>query len=139
MTASIFLISLPGGRANVGEGLAVCALRESEEEIFLQRSDISLLGELTTLPIPVSRHLVHPFVGLAADNLLLRPDPREVQDILFMSVAKLLDPDTAKYGGVAIPGGRYYAPYFELENHRIWGATAMILSELRAVLRAIVD
>ncbi|GBE29569.1 putative NUDIX hydrolase [bacterium BMS3Bbin04] len=128
-------VGLPGGRLEPGESLENCALRESEEEIALPRAKVKLLGQLTSLPVPVSEHLIHTFVGLTEDDIHLQPDSREVKAILFMPVKKLLSRDTIHTGEFATPRGTLAdVPYFELNEHHIWGATAMILSELKALL-----
>ncbi len=131
-------IGLPGGRLEAGETLDACALRESEEEVGLPPEKVSVLGELTPLPVPVSHHLIHPFVGITDDDPVLTPDPREVEDILFMPVAELLADDAPKEGDVMAGRTRIRrVPLFELGEHRIWGATAMILAELRELLKQV--
>ncbi len=128
-------IGLPGGRVEVGESFIDCALRESEEEISLPVSGTEVLGALTPLAVPVSQHLIHPFVGISTDGVRLEPDHREVAEILFMPVRHFLDSANMHIGEVSSGQRRLVdVPYFALNEHIIWGATAMILAELRQVL-----
>ena len=61
-------VSLPGGRLDAGETIEQAALREAYEEVGLPAAGVTVLGALTPLPIPVSGHLLHPVVGLAASR-----------------------------------------------------------------------
>jgi hypothetical protein len=93
---------------------------------------------LTPLAVPVSQHLVHPFVGISDDDVRLEPDKREVAEILFMPVDHFLDSANMHHGNVSAGQRRLRdVPYFALKEHRVWGATAMILSEFREVLLSI--
>jgi 8-oxo-dGTP pyrophosphatase MutT (NUDIX family) len=128
-------VGLPGGRLEAGETLAECAIRESEEEIHLPRTSVVVLGELTSLPVPVSHHLIHPFIGITNDDSPLHPDFKEVQKILFMPVRHLLDPQNMLHGDISEGQTTFReVPYFALNEHRIWGATAMLLAEVRQLL-----
>lgn len=133
-------VSFPGGRLEPDETLSLCAAREAEEEIGVNRATIEQLGALTPLPIPVSRFVIHPFVATIPDDASFTPDPREVQRVLFLPLDRLLAPDARKTGEITLPGRRLRdIPYLELDGLRIWGATAMVLGEFAAVLRASLD
>jgi 8-oxo-dGTP pyrophosphatase MutT (NUDIX family) len=123
-------IALPGGHQEAGESPEETALREAEEEIGLSGDRIRILGLLTPLPIPVSRHLVQPVLGFLENVPKLTPDPREVDHIFSVAVADLIR--AAIRIEVRREGDRRQdIPYFHLEQHQIWGATAMILNEFR--------
>ncbi|MEI6020755.1 MAG: CoA pyrophosphatase [Bacteroidota bacterium] len=131
-------ISFPGGKHEDHDvDLKQTALRECDEEIGL--SNIELLGELSDLYIPVSKFLVKPFIGLNLEpNLVFKPHPREVNRVLHLPLNKLLEDKIIEWGDVPVQNGmRINVPYIGLESKKIWGATAMILSELREVLRTI--
>ena len=127
-------VSLPGGRVDPGEQPHEAALREAHEEIGLASSDVEVLGSLSTLWVVVSNHVIRPFVGLARRRPDFQPAPREVARILEAPIHILRDPgrvasvERIRDGHIA----RY--PYFDLEGLQVWGATAMILGELTALL-----
>jgi 8-oxo-dGTP pyrophosphatase MutT (NUDIX family) len=127
-------ISFPGGRVEEGdEGPQAAALRETCEEIGLPAERVELLGCLP-VHLTVSRFMVHPFVGWVEPPVDLRPDPREVDQIIQVPLAYVLD------------GGHYRRETLELDDvahtfwvlyyrgHRIWGATAGILVSLARLL-----
>ncbi len=126
-------ISFPGGKIEESdENLGQVALRETEEEIGVPRENVEILGSLTNLYIPVSNFLVHPFVGWLRGSTDFSPQPGEVQQILTPPLAQFFAPDARKLTEIQLPNGILLSdvPYFEVENHIVWGATAMILNEL---------
>ncbi|WP_397547251.1 NUDIX hydrolase [Rhodothermus marinus] len=129
-------IGFPGGRREPGETLQETALREAHEELGLPPERIELLGALTPLYIPVSNFCVHPFVGAIAPLPELRPCPEEVQAVLRVPLAALLDPAGRRRERWTIRGRDVMVPFFAVGSHRIWGATAMMLAELLALLTA---
>ena len=130
-------ISFPGGGYEDSDGLlARAALREAEEEVGVISKDISIIGQLTDMFIPVSNFLVHPFVGFMDYAPDFVPEPSEVKDILEIPVPKLLDPTTIRTTDIKIPEGYTIkdVPYYSLNGHIVWGATAMMLSEFLEVI-----
>lgn len=130
-------VSLPGGRVDEGESFADAALREAAEEVGLERGLVSLIGALTPLHIPVSRHLLHPLVGVAAARPVFQPAPAEVAHLLEVPLSRLRLPDAVRWEQrrrELPPAVMMDVPYFDVEGHRVWGATAMVLAEFLAVL-----
>ncbi|MDX1606366.1 MAG: CoA pyrophosphatase, partial [Candidatus Competibacterales bacterium] len=84
-------LALPGGRQETGESLSATALRETAEEVGVDRCRIRLLAALTPLEIPVSGHRVQPFIGYCAPTPRFRPDPSEVAGIVQWPLHRLLD------------------------------------------------
>ncbi|HKP88970.1 MAG TPA: CoA pyrophosphatase, partial [Thermoleophilaceae bacterium] len=85
-------ISFPGGRQDhPDEDLRRTALREAEEEIGLQESDVEMVGALPPIGTYVTSYKVHPFVGLIAADLPLVPNPSEVAMVLRFGVDELRD------------------------------------------------
>ncbi len=130
-------ISFPGGKQEESdESLSACALREAEEEIGIDGSKVNLLGALTPLYIPVSNFLVHPFVGYLEEVPELTPQPQEVQDIVVLPFHHFFDDKYKKHMDMLFGSGMKMddVPYFDGQGKVIWGATAMILSELLVIL-----
>ncbi len=128
-------IAFPGGRKERQDAdLVETALRESQEEIALDRNRVEIHGELTPLWIPVSGHVVHPVVGewkdsFAALRQSLVPQPAEVDRIILAPLAELLMQRVLQT--VDARGTDMEAPCFVWADVTVWGATAAILSELR--------
>jgi 8-oxo-dGTP pyrophosphatase MutT (NUDIX family) len=111
------------------------ALREAEEEIGIDASKVEVLGRLTDLYIPTSNFLVSPVVGFIQEKPRFVPEQREVARIIATEVISLFHPEVRKQTQLAVGGGMYLdTPYFAVEEEVVWGATAMILSELIQVL-----
>ncbi|MCA9867076.1 MAG: CoA pyrophosphatase [Anaerolineales bacterium] len=133
-------VSCPGGRHEPPETLGETALRETWEEIGIPPADVELLGQLTPLYVMPSDFEVHPFVGryTGAGRPRFVPDPREVAAILEVPLRLLLDPATRAKEEMELRGGlRLHVPFFRVGERRVWGATAMMLSELVERIRAL--
>ena len=133
-------VSLPGGSVDAGESIEAAALREAVEEVGVDPADVTLLGRLTSLHIPVSGFLLHPVVGVAGGRPRFQTAEWEVARLLEVPLSVLDDPDTLhterrqrQAGGRVI---EIEVPYFAFEGEKVWGATAMILAEFLAVSRA---
>lgn len=127
-------VSLPGGAVEAGESIEQAALREAHEEIGLSQGDVRVLGRLTPLHIPVSGFLLHPVVGVADVLPLLHPADAEVERILLLPLAHLLDPSRVRREQRTRDGLFLDIPYLEVEGAQLWGATAMVCAELLSML-----
>jgi len=131
-------ISFPGGRREDGEALQAAALREAEEEIGLRPEALTVLGRLDCLYIPPTDYEVHPFVAWHQGRPLFRRQVTEVAEILEVSLAHLLDPANRHEEPWEFRGMTVQVPYFLVEQHKVWGATAMMLSEFLERLRRVI-
>lgn len=131
-------ISLPGGKRDpLDVSLEQTALRECYEEIGI-RENIRVAGQLSKVFIPVSGFLVQPYVGVCMDkNPVFLPDAREVKKIINLRIDDFLDHTTIKKGTIHYKELEIETPYFSVEDRKVWGATAMILSELKEIVSAI--
>lgn len=131
-------VSFPGGGAETADAtLADTALRETQEEVGISRQDIQILGEMSPLFIAPSQNIVHPFVGWLPVLPPVTPNPREVDRVLQISLNTLLDPLTLDTYDWQRNGTKLSAPCYRIGDTCIWGATAMMLSELLEIIRQI--
>lgn len=130
-------ISLPGGVIEPGEASEAAALRELEEELGVPRGKVRLLGRLSPLYVFVSEFQISPWVAATAARPRFQPSPDEVSEMLEMPLAHLLDPANRGAHRRWQRGIELTAPHFLWGRHRIWGATAMILGELAALLEGL--
>ena len=128
-------ISLPGGAVDSGETGRAAALREFEEELGIDSSRLRVAGKLSTIFVFASNFHVIPWIAFLDDRPTdVRPNPAEVSCVLEVPLRELAA--TSSRGSSIITRGalRFRASHYAWRNHRIWGGTAMILSELLAVL-----
>lgn len=132
-------ISFPGGRHEAPETLVMTALRETHEEIGVEPDVLTVLGELTPIYILPSDFEVHPFVAWYknGERPFFHPDPREVAEIVEAPLRLLLDPAIRAEEVWNIRGLEVAVPYFAVGSHKVWGATAMMLSEFLERLRLV--
>lgn len=128
-------ISFPGGQRENDEHLFDTALREAEEEIALSPTSVEILGRLTPLYIPPSNFCVHPFVGRTSFAPLLHPTDEEVEQVLRVPLAHLLDPTTRKTETRRLDGTDIEVPFYDVAGYTVWGATSMMLAEFLTVVR----
>jgi len=130
-------ISFPGGRAMRNESLKETALRESFEEIGSPVESITTLGQLTSLHIPVSNHLVYPIVAYLHQYSGWHAQESEVELILEVPIDIFLKHETRVLAHIPLMDGQILpeVPCYNVNGHLIWGATAMMLSEFTEVLR----
>lgn len=130
-------ISFPGGGFEEKDGtLLRTALRETREEIGVDTSQVEVLGPLTELYIPVSNYVVYPFAGILPFTPSFSPQWDEVASVVETPLEILLDPQTRQMTEVRISSNILLkdVPFFNVKGKVIWGATAMMLSELLELL-----
>jgi 8-oxo-dGTP pyrophosphatase MutT (NUDIX family) len=126
-------IAFPGGRyEKYDEDLRTTALREVEEEIGIKADAVQILGHLTDLYIPPSNFMVRAYIGYLNEKPVFDIDDREVQEVLVLDFEHFKHPDVIKVREFKTHNSNRLtnAPYFDVEGAVIWGATAMILTEL---------
>jgi 8-oxo-dGTP pyrophosphatase MutT (NUDIX family) len=123
-------ISFPGGQMDEHESAVETALREAEEELNIAPAEVRVLGELTPLYIPPSNYCIYPVVAVAEKRPEFLPSPHEVAAVIEIPLDHLLDLRNIKRETWPIRGLDVTVPFYSFQEHRIWGATAMVLAEL---------
>lgn len=123
-------ISFPGGRQETGESLEQAALREAKEELDVDPDLIRILGMLTPLYIPPSNYCIYPVVALAESRPHFHPSDLEVAEVLEIPLDHLLDPHNVLKEIWKLRGIDVEVPFYAYGQHKIWGATAMVMAEL---------
>ena len=128
-------IAFPGGKFEEGDvELDQTALREASEEIGIDTKNVEIIGCLTDLYINPSNFLVRPYVAFTKERPRLVRDVREVQKIIEVDLFLLNDKSIRSEKSILHSNGiKVKTPYYEIEGLTIWGATAMMISELNIV------
>jgi len=128
-------IAFPGGRKeDEDKNYEETALRETEEEIGLPADNIEILGAFSPLYIPPSNFLVHPFAGIYSQKPKFVPQPSEVSRVIELDFNQLLHESSIRTQQITVRGTPMQVPAFYVDGFTIWGATAMMLSELRHMI-----
>jgi 8-oxo-dGTP pyrophosphatase MutT (NUDIX family) len=131
-------MALPGGKWEEHDlSLKETALRETCEEIGICSTEIKILGQLTDLFIPVSNNVVNPFIGFLASEPVFQIDKNEVEAIYPISVDSLSDDTNKRNEPWPFMDKVWQVPFYYLGQQKVWGATAMILSEFETILMEI--
>ena len=129
-------ISLPGGALDPGESLEAAATREAEEEIGVTADQLRVAGALSTLWIPVSNFIVTPFVAVTDERPAFRLHPGEVSALVEVPLAHLRDPAHIRWAQRQRLETIVDYPFIAIGDHRVWGATAMMLGEFLCLFDA---
>lgn len=132
-------IAFPGGQLDDTDvDLKHTALRETFEEIGIPSENISVIGSLTDVYITPSNFLVKPFIGIINHKPDFIIDSNEVAQVIPVDLLELNNKDIRKEKSILQSGGfKIKTPYYEIEGLTVWGATAMMISELNAVVEQI--
>ena len=130
-------VGFPGGKLEFKDAsLQQAALRETEEEIGVPSESISVLKELTEIYIPPSNYFVQPYLGITSVTPKFIPQEDEVETIIEVPLAHFLDDDVLVVENLSTSAAPHVdVPAYKLNGHVVWGATAMMLSEVRELLK----
>jgi 8-oxo-dGTP pyrophosphatase MutT (NUDIX family) len=124
-------VGFPGGGYEAGDAdLIQTALREAYEEVGVPPTSLTILGQLSTLYVFPSNYLVYPTVAWMPTRPEFKLDPYEVDQLLEVPLLHLLNPQNRLEEEWQLRGRVANVPFFAVQGQRIWGATAMMLSEL---------
>jgi len=129
-------ISLPGGKRESSDSdVSFTALREAQEEIGINPDNLEIIGQLSPFYVMPSNFIIYPFVAYQPTRPLFVPDPTEVQRVIEIELFKELHADKIVYRTLTFSNTiQIKAPGFVVDNEFMWGATAMIFSELIHIL-----
>lgn len=133
-------IAFPGGKVEPkDENLAMTALRETQEEIGITPQKVEIIRPFTEIYIPPSNFLVSPFLGISKSELSFQLQVSEVADIIEMPLSMLLSDQILKTTLMTTSYAiQIEVPVFEVFEHQVWGATAMMLSELKECIKNVI-
>lgn len=132
-------IAFPGGKFEPEDlNFFTTALRETEEEIGISRDKITIVKNFSPLYIPPSNFMVHPFLGICKEEIHFIPDPNEVAAIIELPLEVFRNDVVVTIENLSTSYASFIdVPVFKINGHIVWGATAMMLSELKDVLEAV--
>ena len=129
-------IAFPGGKVEkTDKNIIHTALREANEEVGVIMNDVEVIGKLSEVYIPVSNFLVSPVVGFIdyAPNFIAQE--REVAEIIELELKHLTGIKELSLDNIKLSNGlKIEVPIFQFKQKTIWGATALMLNELRWIL-----
>lgn len=128
-------ISFPGGRSNPEEPLRETALRETEEEIGIDRGKVSIAGSITPLYLHRTENQITPFVGFFDEEPEMSRNPYEVEEIITVQLEELSSGIKLVRERWDLPELSMEVPYWKIHRVPLWGATAMMMSELLELYR----
>ena len=134
-------IAFPGGKWETeDENFSATALRETHEEVGIHPDQMEIIKFFTPTYIPPSNFMVHPFFGICKDEVCFVPDPTEVSSIIELPLSVFLSDKIIIDATLSTSYAKNInVPAFEIEGHVVWGATAMMLSELKDVLKSVLE
>ena len=132
-------IGFPGGKVEPEDkDLKDTAKRETEEEVGVPYNDIQLIKKMTTAYIPPSNFNVHPFIGYLEDTPKLIKQDDEVEDIVLVDIDDFLNEDSLIEETLTTSyATELTVPAFHLNGHVVWGATAMMLSDIKTLFKQV--
>lgn len=130
-------VGFPGGKHEKDDNsFKATALRETEEEVGVPSSSISVIKKLTEIYIPPSNFFVQPYIGITATYPKFVPQDDEVEAIIEVPLTEFLDDNTLIEKTLSTSyATSIEVPAFLLQDQVVWGATAMMLNEVRILLK----
>lgn len=133
-------VAFPGGKhESFDSNFEATAIRETHEEIGIHPDKMKVIKSFTHLYIPPSNFMVYPFLGICKEEIEFIPDPKEVVSIIELPLTELLSDELVISTEIKTSYAELInTPAFKIKDHIVWGATAMMLSELKDVLKIVI-
>jgi 8-oxo-dGTP pyrophosphatase MutT (NUDIX family) len=128
-------LSFPGGRLEKNETHLEAALRESAEEVGIEKEEWDVIGTLSALYIPPSHFVVQPFLAVGPENPTFNLNKAEVVEWIEYPVSDLLKPQIIRRKEIFVAkfNRTFDSGYFDIQGHTLWGATAIMVQEFRSL------
>ncbi|MEZ4858205.1 MAG: CoA pyrophosphatase [Flavobacteriaceae bacterium] len=132
-------IGFPGGKVEETDtSLEHTALREAEEEVGVAQKEVKVLKQLTEVYIPPSNFFVYPFIGMATTSPFFIPQDEEVAALVEVPLSEFLNDAIKITQTLSTSYAKHIeVPAFRLQGHVVWGATAMMLNEIRELIHRV--
>ena len=127
-------VSLPGGAIDENETAKNASLRETNEEIGIDSSTLESLGQLSSLYTPVSYFNIHVFLWYSKIPPQIKINDNEVDQVYKISLDELIDHNVVSNTSINKSGFKINVPAYHFEKCICWGATAMIITELKDII-----
>lgn len=133
-------IAFPGGKVELfDKDLSETALRETHEEIGIAKEKVNVIRAFSEVYIPPSNYLVSPFLGFSDEELFFTLNPEEVSDLIELPLHQFLDESNVVTVNMTTSyANNIMVPAFQIGDYLVWGATAMMMSELKELIKRIV-
>jgi len=132
-------ISFPGGRSDNGESVVETALRETREEIGIEKKLISVAGSLSPFYLYRTHNRITPVVGFLDEKPQMRKSPSEVEEIITVKLDRLISEEQVQKERWDLEHNSFYVPFWDIHEVPLWGATAMMMSELLVLYREFLE
>jgi 8-oxo-dGTP pyrophosphatase MutT (NUDIX family) len=132
-------VGFPGGKYETADkDLMITALRETEEEVGVPKVMVNVIKTISPLYIPPSNFLVHPYLAVSELTPTFIKQDEEVEDIIEVRLQDFLDDTNIITTKVPTSFNvEVDVPAFKLNGHIVWGATAMMLGEIKDLLKQV--
>lgn len=132
-------VGFPGGKyEEEDKDIEVTAIRETEEEIGVSESEFSVIKKISPIYIPPSNFMVHPYIAIAEQTPNFLKQDEEVEAIIEVNLDDFLDEKNSITTSVPTSFNvEVKVPAFKLNGYIVWGATAMMLSEVKDLLKQV--
>lgn len=128
-------ISFPGGRIEQNESPWMAAVRETEEELGVLLPKLTPIGAIRPIYVFASHHWVRPFLAMQHNDLDFNPNRDEVETVISMPLPHLVA-SSPTLRPIVRGTYQFLAPHIEYQEHAVWGATAILLQDVKALLEA---
>ncbi|WP_178988348.1 NUDIX hydrolase [Winogradskyella schleiferi] len=133
-------VGFPGGKYEDEDqnDLMKTAIRETEEEIGVSGTHIDVLKKMSPLYIPPSNFMVHPYIGISKEYLIFTKQDEEVEAVIEVKLSDFLSDSNTLTARVPTSFDvEVDVPAFKFNGHIVWGATAMMLGEIKDLLKQV--